>query len=119
MPFYDRVKESSTITGTGNIILGGAMTGGCFTFASRFSVGDTVRYCIVLSATGEVEIGIGTLNDLITIQRNTVLESSNANALVNFSAGTKEVFNTFNGDYMRRCCTQGLALAKVQGYITL
>lgn len=118
MPFYDRIKESSTITGTGNIILGGAMSGGFFTFASRFSVGDIIRYCIVLSATNEVEIGLGVLTSPTTIQRQTVLESSNGNALVNFSAGTKEVFNTFPGDTMRRCCTQGLALAKVHGYIT-
>lgn len=83
----DRVKETTTTTGTGAITLAGAATG-FRAFASVMAASDTCYYCIQGGA--EWEIGLGTFNT--TLARTTVLSSSNAGAAVNFSAGTKEVF---------------------------
>lgn len=90
--FKDRVKETTTTTGTGNIILGGAATG-YKTFTSSFSVADTFHYCIDGGATGEWEVGLGTLVDSTTFARTTVTASSTG-SLVSLSAGTKSVFAT-------------------------
>lgn len=87
--FFDRVQETTTTTGTGTVTLAGAVTG-YRTFQSVMSVGDTCYYVIELA--GEWEVGLGTLATTTTLSRDQVLSSSNANALVSFSAGTKNVF---------------------------
>lgn len=91
----DRVQETSTSTGTGAFTLAGAVTG-FRTFASQLAVNDTTYYLIeAVDAngvpTGEWETGIGTYSATNTLTRTTVLESSNANTTVTFSAGTKRV----------------------------
>lgn len=91
MVYLDRVKESSTTTGTGNITLAGTEVG-FRTFASATGVGSVVTYC--MTGGSEWEVGIGTLTSGTTLTRTTVTASSNGNALVNFSAGTKSVFCT-------------------------
>jgi len=95
--YADRVKEASTSTGLGNIILTGAPTG-FRTFASVISVGEAFYYCIDGGATGEWEVGIGALTDATTLVRSSVLASSNAGAAVSFSAGAKTVFVTIAAD---------------------
>lgn len=91
----DRVLETSTTTGTGNFTLAGAITG-YRAFSAVCSTSDTVYYSIVAVdangiPTGEWETGLGTYSAANTLTRTTVLESSNAGAAVNFSAGTKRV----------------------------
>lgn len=87
----DRVKETTVTTGTGTVTLAGAMLG--FQSFSVIGNGNTTYYCVAGQGTSEWEVGIGTYTASgATLSRNTVLASSNANALVNFSAGTKEVF---------------------------
>lgn len=96
----DRVKETSTSTGTGDFALAGAMTGYIrFSGISGIAVGDTSFYCIqgvdgAGAPTGEWEVGLGTYSAANTLTRTTVLASSNAGAAVSFSAGTKQVFLT-------------------------
>ena len=91
MPYLaDRVQETTTTGGTGTLTLGGAVTG-YRTFAASFTVGDALYYTID-NGSGEWEIGQGTLVTSGTLSRDTVIESSNSNALVNFSSGTKRVF---------------------------
>jgi hypothetical protein len=90
----DRVKESSTTTGTGTLTLGGAASG----FQSFAVIGDgnSTYYAIVDSASGSFEVGIGTYTSSgTTLSRDTVLESSNAGSLVDFAAGPKDVFVTY------------------------
>jgi hypothetical protein len=90
----DRVKESSTTTGTGTLTLGGAASG----FQSFAVIGDgnSNYYAIVDSASGSFEVGIGTYTASgTTLSRDTVLESSNADSLVDFAAGPKDVFVTY------------------------
>ena len=89
MKLPDRVKESTVTVGTGPFALGGAATG-FQTFAAALTVGDTVPYCATLGS--EWEVGIGTLTAAATLVRTSVTSSSNGGNLVNFSAGTKEIF---------------------------
>jgi len=90
----DRVKETTTTTGTGSITLGGAATG-YQTFNSGVGVGNTAYYCIAGQGTSEWEVGFGTLSASTTLARTKIFASSNAGSAVNFSAGTKDVFVTF------------------------
>jgi len=87
----DRVKETSTTTGTGTFTLAGASTG--FQAFSVIGDGNTTYYTIALQGGSEFEVGIGTYTSSgTTLSRDTVLSSSNGGSLVNFSAGTKDVF---------------------------
>jgi hypothetical protein len=87
----DRVKETTTVTGTGPATLAGAASG-YRSFASQLSIGDTCAYAIVNANASEWEVGIGTYSAANTLTRTTVQASTNANAAVVFTAGTKDVF---------------------------
>ena len=93
----DRVKETSTTTGTGTFSLSGASQS-FVSFVSGVGTGNTTYYTIVNSDVipGEWEVGIGTVTDATpdTLSRDTILSSSNSDAAVNFSAGIKDVFCT-------------------------
>ena len=91
----DRVKETSTTTGTGTLSLAGAVSG-FQTFVAGIANSNTTFYCIVNDSGTEFEIGIGTVTDASpdTLSRDTILESSNSDSAVNFSSGTKTVFCT-------------------------
>jgi len=87
----DRVNETSTTTGTGTFTLAGAVTG--FQTFSAIGNGNTTYYTIVLQGGTEWEVGLGTYTSSgTTLSRDVVLSSSNGGSLVNFSAGTKNVF---------------------------
>ena len=90
----DRVKETTTTTGTGALTLAGASTG-FRSFSSGIGANNTTYYTI--SSTGaEWEVGIGTVGaGGTTLSRDTVLASSNAGSLVTLSAGSKDVFVTY------------------------
>lgn len=88
-----RVRETSSTAGTGPYTLAGAVTG-FRTFAAALSDADTVDYCAVLGANWEV--GRGTYSGGV-LTRTAVLASSNANAAVDWPAGTKEVFSVHIG----------------------
>ena len=90
----DRVKVTSTTTGTGAMALGSAVTG-FETFAQGIGNNNTTYYCIFNQGTSEFEVGLGTLDgSSANLTRTTVISSSNSDAAVNFSAGTKDVFCT-------------------------
>jgi hypothetical protein len=90
----DRVRETTTTTGTGTITLGGAATG--FQSFSVIGNANTTFYTIQLANTNEWEVGVGTYTlSGTTLSRDTILESSNSGSAVNFSAGTKDVFVTY------------------------
>lgn len=93
----DRVKETTTTTGTGTVTLGGAVSG-FQAFSAICADGDQVAYAIV--GPTEWEVGIGTYTAAgALLARTVVLASSNAGALVNFSAGSKDVFDTHPGQH--------------------
>jgi hypothetical protein len=90
----DRVKETTTTTGTGTFTLAGAVTG-FETFGSGVGNSNTTYYAVTLPGTSEFEVGLGTLNgDSSTLARTTVISSSNSDNAVNFSSGTKTIFCT-------------------------
>lgn len=87
----DRVKETTTTTGTGTVTLAGAVSG--YQSFSAIGNANNTYYTIAGQGTTEWEVGIGTYTSSgTTLSRDTVLASSNSGSLVNFSAGTKDVF---------------------------
>ena len=94
----DRVKETTTTTGTGAISLGGAATN-FVTFSSVLSNADTTYYAIVDTSNSAFEVGLGTYaSSGNTITRTTVLASSNSGSAVDLQAGTKSIFCAFPAD---------------------
>ena len=89
----DRARETTTTTGTGSVTLLGAVLG----YQTLAAVGNTntTWYCIADVGGANWEVGVGTYSTTgPTLARTTVLASSNGGALVNFLAGTKDVFVT-------------------------
>ena len=92
----DRVKETSTTTGTGTLNLAGAASDGFQTFVAAIANSNTCYYTIAHQDADEWEVGVGTVTDSSpdTLSRTTILASSNSGSVVNLSAGTKDVFVT-------------------------
>jgi len=86
---YDRIRETSTTTGTGTLTLAGAVSG----FLPFSTIGDgQLAYYVIDDGAGNWEVGQGTYTlSGTTLSRQTVLASSNSNALVSFGAGSKTV----------------------------
>ena len=95
----DRVLETTTTTGTGNLTLAGAVSGYRAFSAIATVNGDTFYYQI--SGGTEWEVGLGTRVDSTHFSRTTVYASSNGGALTNFSAGTKEVWMDASAEQLR------------------
>ena len=123
----DRVKETTTTTGTGTVTLAGAVTD--YQSFSAIGDGNTTYYTIQLSATDEWEVGLGTYTASgTTLSRDTILASSNAGSAVNFSAGTKDVFVVYpagkavygdaNGDVTVSGTIRGTELEASNGIVT-
>lgn len=92
----DRVKESTTTTGTGALTLAGPLTG-FRAFSAVCAVADECYYALQAvdgtgQPTGSWEVGRGTYSASSTLTRTTVLASSNAGAAVNLAAGTTHVW---------------------------
>ena len=85
----DRVQETTTSTGTGNLTLAGAASG-YRSFHGAFGAAQDFYY--VIAGGAQWECGIGQISGTTTLVRGTVLTSSNNNAAVDFAAGTKTVF---------------------------
>jgi hypothetical protein len=88
----DRVKETTTTTGTGTYTLAGAADSSFETFAS-IGDGNTTYYACTDGTDFEVGIGTYTASGT-TLARTTILQSSNSDSAVNWGAGTKDIFCT-------------------------
>jgi len=88
----DRVRETTTTTGTGTVTLLGAVTN-FERFSANLSDSDTTYYAIVDNTNGDFEVGLGTYSSN-TLARTTPISSSNSNSAVNFGTATKDVFIT-------------------------
>ena len=92
----DRVKETTTTTGTGTYTLGGAVTG-FETFTANLSNADTTYYACTDNT--DFEVGLGTFTSSgTTLARTTILASSNSNNAVDWSSGTRSIFMTYPAD---------------------
>lgn len=100
--YADRVKDSTTSTGSGNITLSGTAPTGYVAFETAFPNAGGKRFPYVIEGGSEWETGVGYLSASTTLVRETVLRSTNSNAAVNFSAGTKNVFHTNIADTIPR-----------------
>lgn len=91
----DRIKETSTTSGTGTLTLAGAASG--FRSFAAVGNGNTTYYAIVDSTTGAWEVGIGTYTSTgTTLSRDTVYANSlGTTAKINFAANAKDVFVTY------------------------
>jgi len=90
----DRVKETTVSPGTGNVSLAGAVSG-YRAFSSVMTTNDVCYYTIADQTGANWEVGIGTYAGGNTLQRTTILSSSNSGSTVNFSTGTQDVFITY------------------------
>ena len=88
----DRVKETTTTTGTGSVTLAGAVAG--FQTFAAIGNGNLTFYTITDNTDWEVGIGMY-LSTGPTLERNAVLDSSNSGNRVDLGAGTREVFVTY------------------------
>lgn len=118
--YADRVKDSTTTTGTGNATLSGTAPTGFVDFNTAMGNGSSTTatrffYTIAHQTLAEWENGIGYLSASTTLVRETVLASTNSNALVSFSSGTKDVFNSFPADHANKVSKRGLSLVFAAG----
>ena len=114
----NRVRETTSTTGTGAVTLAGAVDG-FQTFAAGIGNSNTTYYAISLNTANEWEVGLGTLNgDSSTLTRTTVLESSNSDSAVDFSAGSKEVFCTLPAEEAVYLDAAGASVPALGGQIT-
>ena len=93
LEIHDRVKETTTTTGTGTYTLAGAVSG-FETFTANLDNSDTTYY--VCTDNTDFEVGLGTFTSSgTTLSRDTILASSNSNNEVNWSSGTRTIFMTY------------------------
>ena len=90
----DRIRETTSVTGTSSAVLLGAVTG--FQSFAVIGNGNTCYYTISDQSGPNWEVGIGTYSTSgPTLARTTILSSSNSGAIVPFPAGTKDIFVTY------------------------
>jgi len=88
----NRVRETTISPGTGTATLAGAALG-YQTFSAGVGANNTTYYVIADQSGANWEVGYGTVGSGgTTLARTTVLSSSNAGSLVNFSSGTQDVW---------------------------
>lgn len=119
-PSRDRVKETTTSTGTGAITTSGtAATGGFQTAATAFgsSTRGGITITIVDPTSGLWEVSEGTFNGTTGFTRDTVRDgSSGPGVLVNFTAGTKDVFVTVSAEQIDRA-SLGMQYLQARGIL--
>jgi hypothetical protein len=109
--YKDRVKDTTTTTGTGNITLAGSPPSGFQSFNTAFGVGPSFYYAIEGGTASEWEVGLGHLSGATTLVRDRVTASSNSGALTNFSAGTQTVFCTASAFSLQDDTSRGYVAA--------
>jgi len=117
--FKDRVEDTTTTTGSSDVTLSGTAPTGRITFNTAFGSGgvaDAVRFAYVIQSSDESEweTGIGYLSASTTLVRETVMQSSNSNNAVTFSAGTKKVFGSLIGYQAQRFFGAGRSILMSQ-----
>ena len=112
--FYDRVEDTTTTTGSSNMTLSGTPPTGRVSFNTAFGNGgiEAKRFAYVIQSgdESEWETGIGYLSAATTLVRETVIQSSNSNNAVTFSAGTKKVFASLLGYQAERMLGAGRSI---------
>lgn len=113
--YKDRVKDTTTTTGTGDLTLSGTAPTGFQSFNTAFGTGTYFYYVISSSSGSEWEVGRGILTASTTLVRDSIFASSNSGNVVNLSAGTKDVYCTMPAFHAQRATTAGRAYAYTRG----
>ena len=92
----DRVKETTTTTGTGTLSLGGAASG-FQSFVTAIGNGNTTYYAIEDANGTAWEVGIGTISATPDTLTRTTLIASSTGAKIELTSGTHTVFGTYSG----------------------
>lgn len=106
--YADFVRQATTGTGTGTLTLGAVVTGFRTLATAGYVNLEKLPYTIFAvdaggNPSGEWEVGVGVyVSATPALQRTRALASSNSNALVNFSAGTKHVIVGIAADVLPR-----------------
>lgn len=96
----DRVKDTTTTTGTGTVTPANAPPLG-YQATSAIGNGNSSAWTMVDPATGAWECFLGTYSSTgPTLTRTTVLASSNGGSAVNFAAGIKDLFCSVPSDFL-------------------
>lgn len=114
MKFGDRVKETTTTTGTGSVTLAGAASS-FLAFSSIYSIGERVPYFIIDANGTDWEVGEGTLTGSTTLARTEILASSNSGNAITLSAGTHTVADGMPATFATQLQTIGEILAMATG----
>lgn len=112
--YKDRVKETGSAVGAGNVTLAGAVSQ-FQSFNTAFGTNVFFSYTIADQSGTRWECGIGYLSGSTTLVRERVTASSNSDAVVDFNSGTQDVFHTMTANdimYSQR----GLMLAMSLGF---
>ncbi len=104
----DRALETTTTTGTGAVTLLGAVTG--YRAFSSIATANGDQFPYVIASGTEWEVGIGTRTGATTFTRDVITASSNAGAIVTFSAGTKEVWIDSSSAFLNGLRAQNLII---------
>ena len=116
--FVNSARETTASTSTTAITTSGTAPAGAQTLATAYNSVATanVPYRIETQTTKtEWEVGLGTFDGTTGLTRDVVLASSNSNALVNFSAGTKDVFVVLPAEMMG-AAGMGASIAAGRGF---
>ena len=113
----DRVRETTTVVGTGPATLLGAVTG--FQSFAVVGAGNTCYYCVADQSGGNWEVGLGTYSSIgPTLTRTTVLSSSSGGSAVSFTAGTKDVFITYPAERFPALAVQAVGGTQTSGTVS-
>lgn len=113
--FRDRVKDTTTSTGTTNFTLSGTAPIAFQTFANAFEIGDIFLVCIVNNTSGEWVTGPAYLTSSTALVLDAAFDgSSGRDTTVNFGAGTKDVFCTAASHFLEDIDT-GASVARIRG----
>lgn len=118
--FRDRVKDTSTSTGTGNFTLSGTAPAAFQSFGTAFGAygypSAPFLYCIEDTTSGLWETGTGYLSGATTLVRDSVFDgSSGEGVLVTFTSGSKNVFVTATSHFLEDLDT-GAMLHRTLGW---
>lgn len=96
---FDRIRETTSTTGTGTMTLSGATAAFRALSTITASGSGTLQFYYTVFDNSNFECGIGTYVSATTFNRTTVISSSNSNNAVNWSSGTKAVILSDNSDF--------------------
>ncbi len=112
MSHKNLVMQSSTSSGSGDFTVTSAT--GWRTLADAHGIGPSHAFSYAIrhrsASPVEYEIGTGYMSDATTLVRASVSDSSNGNAVVDFSAGAKDVIHAVNAETVEQILADIVAL---------